>query len=150
MQTYQTVSTAFSWIKLLVNLLLIASIIGAVIICVATINQKLSPAVGGGSLVVTVGLFIWSVMLMSSPKLFYRKPNLALVLLSIIAITLVCAFAGIQPLATYKDDIINRAITNFNGLNSARKARLDKEAQQKLTPGNDSPGPPSDIPGTNP
>ncbi len=149
MQTYQTISTAFSWIKLLVNLLLIASIIGAVIICVATINQKLSPAAGGAGLVVTVGLFIWSIMLMSSPKLFYRKPNLAVVLLSIIAITLVCAFAGIQPLATYKDNIINRTITNFNGLNNARKARLDKESQQKLSPGNDSPGSSSEIPGTN-
>ncbi len=107
MQTYEPVSSTFSWIKLLVNLLFITSIIGAGIICVSVINQTLSFAVGAASFVVTVGLFIWSVTLLSSPKLFYRKPSFIVVLLSIIVITLVCAFAGIQPLATYKDNIIN-------------------------------------------
>ncbi len=107
MQTYQKVSSKFSWIKLLVNLLLIASIIGAVIVSYFTINNKFSPIIGAVSLIVIVGLFIWSIILLSSPNLFYRKPSFAVVFLSLIAITLVCAYSGVQPLATYKDNIIN-------------------------------------------
>lgn len=53
-----------------------------------------------------VGFLIWIISLLRSPRYRWRRPSFKLVFWSLLAITFVCAFAGIEPLASYKDTIL--------------------------------------------
>jgi S1-C subfamily serine protease len=54
-----------------------------------------------------VGVLILVVSALRSLTFRWAKPSFKVVFLPVLAIALVCAFAGIEPLATYKDTTIN-------------------------------------------
>ena len=54
-----------------------------------------------------IGVLILAVSALRSRRFRWVKPSFKLVLLPVLAIALVCAFAGIEPLATYKDTTIS-------------------------------------------
>jgi len=73
---------------------------------------------------VEVGLWFWIVAILRSGRYRYRRPKFKLVFITVIAITLVCAFAGIEPLSSYKDTISNY-ITN-----TTERWQADREAAE--------------------
>lgn len=54
-----------------------------------------------------IAVLIMAVSALRSRRFRWVKPSFKLVLLPVLAIALVCAFAGIEPLATYKDTTIS-------------------------------------------
>ncbi len=120
MRRPRVVSSKYSWIKLLVALLLIASVIVAGIIGYRAFNHELPPIVGSVSFIVIVGLFIWFITILRKRSMRYRKPSFTLVFWSLLGITLVCTFAGVQPLSAYKDSLFDKAKTTFNSVNNGQ------------------------------
>lgn len=56
---------------------------------------------------VEVGLWFWIIAILRSRRYKYRKAKFKLVFITVIAITLVCAFAGIEPMSSIKDKTIS-------------------------------------------
>lgn len=77
---------------------------------------------------VEVGLWLWVISILRSRRYKYRKPKFKLVLVAIIAISLVCAFAGVQPMANYKDKVVD-SVTSVVG--EWQEQIAIKEAEQK-------------------
>jgi len=65
--------------------------------------RQIDPVLGTLVFVVEVGLSIWVMYLLRSSRYRRRTPSFKLVFFSLLGVTLVCAFAGIEPLASYKD-----------------------------------------------
>jgi len=53
------------------------------------------------------GFWIWIISILRSYRYRRRKPSFRLVFFSVLGIALVCAFAGVEPLASYKDRTIS-------------------------------------------
>lgn len=101
----------FSWLKLLIILLVISSMVGAVIIGYLSFTHQLPPIVGAVSFIVIVGLFIWFITMLRKSSMHYHTPSFILVFLSLVGITLVFAFAGVEPLASYKNNMVSTFAT---------------------------------------
>ena len=99
--------SVFSWLKLFVNLLVIASMVGAVIIGYLAFTHQLPPIVGALGFIVIVGLLVWLITILRKSSMRYRTPSFILVFLSLVGITLIFAFAGVEPLVNYKDNMIS-------------------------------------------
>lgn len=112
----------FSWLTLLVSLLVIASVIGAGIIGYRAFTHQLSPIVGAVSFIVIVGLFIWFITILRKPSMRHRKPSFMLVFWPLVGITLVCAFAGVEPLSAYKDNLFNSISNHLQDISSSIKS----------------------------
>ena len=97
----------FSWLKLLVNLLVVVSLIGVGITGYLAFTHQLTPIVGAISFIVIIGLFIWFITILRKPSMHYRTPSFILVFLSLAGITLIFTFAGVEPLSAYKDNLSN-------------------------------------------
>jgi hypothetical protein len=100
--------------KLILNLSLF-SLFGLIIwIAFSLFSKQLlqSPLFGSLWLLGELCIFIWLYKLVS--KNSWRKPSLKITLLFIIALTLIFAFAGVQPFSRYKDNIIDN-ISGFIG-----------------------------------
>ena len=67
----------------------------------------LTPLTGSFLFLAEVALFIWSAWLLR--KNIRRSPSFKVVVLSLVSIVLVFAFAGVQPLASYKDSTVHWA-----------------------------------------
>ena len=122
----------FSWIKLFINLLVIASLIAAAIIGYRAFTHKLTPVVGSVIFLVSIGLFIWFVSILHRPSMRYRKPSFMLVFWSLAGITLVCTFAGVQPLSTYKDSLFNSISTSVQNIRNSAKSTSSATINQPL------------------
>lgn len=81
---------------------------------------------------VGVGFWIWIVSIIRSRKYKYKQPKFALTLFAVVAIILVSAFAGIEPLSSYKDNIIN-SITNYLDEQQFAQKAADEIREQKET-----------------
>jgi len=99
--------SAFSWPKLFIILLVIASMVGAVIIGYLAFTHQLSPIVGAVSFIAIVALFIWLITVLRKSSMHYHTPSFILVFLVLIGIMLVCAFAGVEPLVGAKDKMLS-------------------------------------------
>jgi len=89
--------------KLSLNLLVIAGL--GLVACTGYLlfTQQTDATSGTVVLLLEVGFLIWIVSVLRSPKYKRIKPSFKLVLFPLLGIVLVCAVAGIEPLATYKD-----------------------------------------------
>jgi serine protease Do len=70
-------------------------------------THESDPISGTVTLLLEIGFLIWIISVLRSRKYKRIKPSFKLVFFSVVGITLVCAFAGIEPLATYKDTSLN-------------------------------------------
>jgi len=103
----------FSWIKLLLTLALPACLVAAAWMGYALFfTHQVDPALGALVFVVEVGVSIWIIYLLRSSKYRWRTPSFKLVIFSLVGIVLVCAFAGIEPLATVKQKL-TASVENF-------------------------------------
>lgn len=100
----------FSWIKLLLGLALPACLVAAVWTGnVLFFTRQIDTVLGTLVFVVEVGLSIWVMYLLRGSRYRRRTPSFKLVFFSLLGIALVCGFAGIEPLASYKDVALDYA-----------------------------------------
>jgi uncharacterized protein YkwD len=74
---------------------------------------------------VEVALWFWIAAILRRPRYRYRNPKFKLTFIVVLAIVLVCTFAGIQPLSSYKDNLFT-SIGNY-----LEERRLEREAATK-------------------
>lgn len=84
-------------------------------------SHKIPPVAGTLSFLAIVGLFIWFVTVINSKQYRWRTPSFGLVFWSTLGVLLVCAFAGIQPLAGYKDSLVNKTGNIINTVQDTAK-----------------------------
>jgi glucan phosphoethanolaminetransferase (alkaline phosphatase superfamily) len=98
--------------RLVLNLSLV-SLLGLLIwSSFSLFNQQFmqSPLVGSLVFLLELAIFIWSCRVIS--KNSWRQPSMKLTILSLLCLFLIFSFAGVQPMASYKDGLIDRT-TNF-------------------------------------
>lgn len=93
--------------KLLLSLLVIAGLGLVTWTGYVLFTHQSDPISGTVTLLLEIGFLIWIISVLRSRKYKRIKPSFKLVFFSVVGITLVCAFAGIEPLATYKDTSLN-------------------------------------------
>ena len=97
--------------KLFLNLLVIAGLGLVTWTGYLLFTHQTDTISGTVTLLLEVGFLIWIISVLRSPKYKRIKPGFKLVLFSLLGITLVCTFAGIEPLATYKDTSLDVVTT---------------------------------------
>lgn len=129
----------FSWVKLLLALALPACLVVAVWTgYVLFFTHQTDPVLGTLVFLVGVGLSIYITYLLRSSRYRGKTPSFMLVFFSLTVIALVCAFAGIQPLASYKDAIITKYnnewwVTLEEKATNWEEAREIKQEQERQT-----------------
>ncbi len=93
--------------KVLLNLLVIVGSVGAVWFSYIVFTHQTSPVVGVIVLLALIGIIVGLVKVLRSSRYRWRKPGFKLVLACSFGVVVVCAFAGIEPLASYKDTVID-------------------------------------------
>lgn len=100
-------TTGFSFLKILLDILLISSFIGLIITGYFTFTHTLPPVTGALSFTIVLIMFICLIFLERGRTLKNRSPSVSLVFWCLVGITLIATFAGVQPLSTYKDHAFN-------------------------------------------
>lgn len=93
--------------KLLLCLLVIAEIGIVAWTGYRLFTHQIASVIGTLVFLAEIGLLIWIIRVLRSSRFRWRKPSFKLVFWPLVAITLVCAFAGIEPMSSAKDRVIN-------------------------------------------
>jgi hypothetical protein len=94
-------------LKTFLSLLVIAGSVDIIYRAYILFTHQINPVIGTILFLVEVGFWIWLVTVLRMPKYQYSKPGFWLVFGAVLGITLVCAFAGMQPLSAYKDSLFS-------------------------------------------
>ena len=94
--------------------------------------RQIDPVLGTLVFVVEVGLSVWVMYLLRGSRYRWRTPSFNLVFFSILGIALVCAFAGIEPLASYKDSAMSWV--SKQGHEAAESSQLTELAPAEPSP----------------
>lgn len=98
--------------KLLLNLAVLAGLGMLIRYGYLLFTHKVTPLIG--SIVFIVGIAVWVILIrLLRSRYKWTKPSFKLTAFSVIAILLIFTFAGVQPLATYKDDFFNNWNTSY-------------------------------------
>jgi len=92
--------------KLLLCLLVIAGISTIIWTGYILFTGQMSPVTGTIVFLAEIAFFIWIITVLRSSRFRWRKPSFKLVFWPLVAIILVCAFAGIEPMSSAKDRVI--------------------------------------------
>jgi uncharacterized membrane protein YjgN (DUF898 family) len=112
MPKHQANKDRFSWAKLFIAL--------ALCICLGILvwtgsmlflKHQISPILGAVVFLAQIALFVWLIYLLRSSRYRWRTPSFIVVFFSLLLIIVVTAFAGVQPLSTYKDNIVKGVTT---------------------------------------
>lgn len=104
MPRHRSFSSRFSWIKLLLSLALPAWLLAAVWTgYLLFITHQIDRVLGALAFIVEIGLAVWIIYMLRSSNYRWRTPSFKLIIFSLLGIVLICAFAGIEPLASYKN-----------------------------------------------
>lgn len=109
----------FSIRKLFLNLLVIVCLVVAGWMGYQLfISHELNPVFGSIVLIVDIGVLIWNLAVLRSN--YYRRmfPSFKVVFLPLFAVVLILAFAGVQPLVEYKDNIIDEISSCTNQIDT--------------------------------
>lgn len=68
-----------------------------------------------------LGVWIWIISILRNYRYKRSKPSFKLVLFAALGIALVLAFAGIQPLATYKDAVVESVVSLTQSIRSSER-----------------------------
>lgn len=101
-------------LKLVLSLLVIAGFVDIIYRGHILFTHQISLVIGTIIFLAEIGFWIWLVTVLRRPKYRYSKPSFKLIFTSVLGIILVCAFTGIEPLSTYKDDVLNKITTSLN------------------------------------
>ena len=75
-----------------------------------------------------IGFLIWIISVLRSSRYRWRKPSFKLTIFSVIAILLIFTFAGVQPLAGYKDNFIE----SYEVAQAERAAQMEAEEAARI------------------
>lgn len=114
-----------SVIKLFLSLLVIAGLADMIRRGYLLFTQRTDPIKNTIIFLVEVGLWFWIVAILRSRRYRYRNPKFKLTFIVVLAVILVCTFAGIEPLSSYKDNLFT-SIGNY-----LEEQRLEREAATK-------------------
>lgn len=89
-----------------------------------------NPLAGALVFLSELGLFIWLNRILSKNKT--RWPSMKLTIFALIALFLIFAFAGVQPMASYKDAVLNPVISFFKNTSRAIQ-EIPSSTQSQLT-----------------
>ncbi|MFH1381492.1 MAG: CAP domain-containing protein [Chloroflexota bacterium] len=98
-----------SMAKLFLDLLIIVCLGIAVWSGYILFTHQINPIAGTIIFLADIGVLIWNISVLRNSKYRHLKPGFALVFWSVVAITLVATFGGVQPLSTHKDMLILKA-----------------------------------------
>ena len=93
--------------KLSLNLLVIAGLGEVARRSYLLFTHQADTTLGIVVLLLEVGFLIWIISVLRSPKYKRIRPSFKLVTFSLLTFALICSFAGIEPLATYKNTSID-------------------------------------------
>jgi len=119
--------------KLFLSLIVIAGLVDIIRRGYLLFTQRTDPIRNTVIFLVELGLWLWIVVILRSRRYKYRQPKLKLVFITVIAITLVCAFAGIEPLSSYKDEVFNSITDYLEERQAIREAAEIAEAEKLAT-----------------
>ena len=101
------VSRAKKFLMGIAKLLLCLSVIAGISIIIwngyMLFTGQMSPVIGTIVFLAEIAFFIWIIIVLRSSRFRWRKPSFKLVFWPLVAIILVCAFAGIEPMSSVKD-----------------------------------------------
>ena len=123
MGRHKSYGSRFSWIKFLLALALPACLVAAAWMGYALfVTHQTDRVLGALVFIVEIGVSIWIIYLLRSSKYRWRTPSFKLVIFSLVGIVLICAFAGIEPLASYKDTALDYAKTQGSKIAESMEA----------------------------
>lgn len=97
--------------KLLLNLFILSGFVAIIWYGYRLFTNQVSPPLTG-SILLILGVIVWLCVIWFLRRRYkWTKPSFKLTTFSVIAIALIFLFAGVQPLASYKDDIVNKWAT---------------------------------------
>ena len=122
--------------KLALNLAILAGFVMLIWYGYLLFTHKVTPLIG--SIVFIVGIAVWVILIrILRSRYKWKKPSFKLTTFSVIAIVLILTFAGVQPLASYKDNLIE----NFKTAQAewaaereraeAERAAVEEEAERR-------------------
>jgi uncharacterized protein YkwD len=98
--------------KLVLNLAILAGFGALIWYGYRLFTHKVTPLIG--SIVFIVGIAVWVILIrILRSRYKWTKPSFKLTTFSVIAILLILTFAGVQPLANYKDNFIASCKTSL-------------------------------------
>jgi hypothetical protein len=117
-RTYKIIGNIY---RLLLNLSVVSLLILIVWSGISLFSQQFlkSPLIGSLVFLVEIVAFIWLCRVVA--KTSKRKPSMKLTVFSLIGIFIIFAFAGVQPMARYKDQVfdgISNVVSGWGGLSS--------------------------------
>lgn len=90
------------------------------------------PVLGTIIFLAEVGILIWLISILRNRRYRWQRPSFKLVCITLVAISLVCTFAGIEPMASYKDHIFTSVNSTFEQWKLNReKDKAEIEAQER-------------------
>ncbi len=104
--------------KLVLNLTVLATEIGLIWVAYNTFTHRYTPLVGALSIMGIIVL-LWFLISLSKKRGFrYKRPGMIKTTIVVISLMVIFAFAGVQPLAGYKDNLITKLDISDSLLNS--------------------------------
>lgn len=117
--------------KLLLNLTILAGLGMLIRYGYLLFTHEVDPLIG--SIVFIVGITAWLLLIkLLRTRYKWTKPSFKLTTFSVIAILLIFTFAGVKPLATYKDNFIESYKTAQAERAAEEEARKTKEALEEV------------------
>ena len=120
-------------LKFIFSLLVIAGLVDIIRRGYLLFTSQTEPVKGVIIFLVELALWIWIITVLRRRKYKYRQPKFKFVLLAVIFIALVCTFAGIEPLSSYKDDILARFTAIQEAEETTDLLTLPDENEEELT-----------------
>jgi hypothetical protein len=126
----------FSFKKLFLDLLVIVCLVVAVWTAYRLFYlHKLTPIFGSIVFIVDIIVLIWSIYVLRNRNYIAKKPGFFLVFFSVLAIFLVLAFAGVQPIAGYKDTVASTVKSTVQNISAhLSKSTAPNETKSTSTP----------------
>jgi len=81
------------------------------------ILRNLDPMMGSIIFTVGIGGLIWNIVVLRSHYYRGMNPSFKMVFLPLLAVIIILAFAGIEPLSSYKESIIDQVTTEIKNIN---------------------------------
>jgi len=120
--------------KLLLCLLVIAGIGIIAWTGYRLFTHQIAPVIGTVVFLAEIGLLTWIISVLRSSRFRWRKPSFKLVFWSLLIITLVCAFAGIEPISSAKDRVIDFAEQAWETITTSSQSPTSTPVKPTPTP----------------
>jgi len=116
--------------KLFLSLLVIAGLVDIIRRGYELFTHHTEPLKNTIIFLVEFAIWIWIITVLRKRRYKYRKPKFKVILISVVAIVLVCAFAGIDPMSSYKDKIFSAISTTLEERQAISEAAKIAEAEK--------------------